>query len=305
MIIERKRTMQSSFEKSVIKEVFIDVLAVLKIMKHCNGKLPHLVNGILYGIENGDTLDISFVHPFVESKASEDSEEDNEFQAKLLQQNCPDSVRSGWYQSLHLGDIFTSEVVSCQFSYQTIEESSINSILIVYDPFQSTRGNIVMKAFRLSSKYIAMKKLNKMEYFHPRDVFEEIPLQIKSVGYSSLFLRGLEDTHRSQIGYSFSSTSMSTSNAEIERLMELLSNHLDEVTKEQNGILSFSKTQRTQLKNYKKKDMEEAERLKSLTTGLQNALLDIGQLNLYCDQMNHLVNANSENLIVTNNIRTL
>ena len=51
-----------------IKEVIIDGLAVLKIVKHCNESMPTFVAGSLLGLDTDGKLEITYSYSFQQPK---------------------------------------------------------------------------------------------------------------------------------------------------------------------------------------------------------------------------------------------
>ena len=51
-----------------IKEVIIDGLAVLKIVKHCSESMPTLVAGSLLGLDTNGKLEITYSYSFPQPK---------------------------------------------------------------------------------------------------------------------------------------------------------------------------------------------------------------------------------------------
>ena len=54
-----------------VREVVIDGLAVLKIVKHCNENLPTMVAGSLLGLDVDGVLDVTYAYPFPAAKSGE------------------------------------------------------------------------------------------------------------------------------------------------------------------------------------------------------------------------------------------
>ncbi len=100
----------------------------------------------------------------------------------------------GWYTSMYLGTICTNDIVQYQYNYQSSEELSENSVVIMYDPIVSTKGVLVLKAFRLSKTFLEMKRSKSNQFIRPSEILEELPLKIRNVGHVSAFLRCIQDT---------------------------------------------------------------------------------------------------------------
>ena len=50
---------------------------------------------------------------------------------KMLRDVNVDNNCVGWYQSMYLGTMYTPDVISCQYSYQSAEELFDNTIAIM------------------------------------------------------------------------------------------------------------------------------------------------------------------------------
>ena len=213
-----------STQSIAIKEVIIDGLAILKIIKHCNDNFPTLVAGSLLGLDIKNTLEVTYTYPFpiIQSKSEQqqqqaqlDSNEnpitttatdrdDNtyidggEYQyemLKMLSKMNYDNNCIGWYTSCYYNSIYNMETISTQFTYQSAEELTENCVLIMYDPILSIKNNnVIIKAYRLSDLFIEMRKNKLNEYIKPTDILVEIPILIKNSGHIAAYLMYLNDT---------------------------------------------------------------------------------------------------------------
>lgn len=95
---------------------------------------------------------------------------------------------------MYMGTICTNDIVAYQYSYQSSEELSENCVAIMYDPILSTKGMLVIKAFRLSKAFLDLKKYKSNQFIRPSEILEELPLKIRNIGHISAFLRCIEDT---------------------------------------------------------------------------------------------------------------
>ena len=58
----------------------------------------------------------------------------------------------GWYQSTYLGTYSNAMFIETQFNHQ--DTIGNNAVVLVYDPLQTTRGNLCLKAFRLTQAFM-------------------------------------------------------------------------------------------------------------------------------------------------------
>ncbi len=319
-----------------VREVIIDGLAVLKIVKHCNDNLPTMVAGSLLGLDVDGALEITYSYSFPGAKTEGDaavegvSELDGgEYQIEMMRMLRDVNVDNncvGWYQSMYLGTMCTNDVVNYQYSYQSSEELSENSIVIMYDPIQSRKGTLVMKAFRLTEKFMELKRNKVNKFIPPADILEEIPLKIKNIGYVSAFLRCLQDSHRNELDCEFEALSLANGEAHTEKHLDLLSNAVDEILNEQQEYQKYasssSKTRQEHIRwlNKRLQDNAEAreignpEESTSLkTSGLRplpdapqrtDHLLMLGQLDRYCQQVNEHVDVSIHKLLLTTQLNS-
>lgn len=185
-----------------INAVHIDGLAVLKIVKHCQESLPNLVAGTLLGLDiNSNILEITHAfpnpepaksnHPTTDTLDDENNTTTNIASTvdgvdyslemlKMLREVNVDNNCVGFYQSISLGTFNTAKLVEELFTYQADVTDLQVAVLILFDPIQSTRGNLVLKCLRLTNEAIDMLKAGKNSYLDPTCIFEELPINIQN-----------------------------------------------------------------------------------------------------------------------------
>lgn len=304
-----------------VREVHIDGVAVMKIMKHCNENLPTMVAGSILGIDVDGILEVTYSYPFPAPKVHTDNAAADEGEAvdemdsteyqiemmKMLRDVNMDNNCVGWYQSAFMETIHTNDVISYQYSYQCSDELSDNSVVIMYDPIQSRKGQLVLKAFRLSEEFIRLKRDKINAFIKPSNILQELPVRIKNDAHISAFLRCFEDSHRQEIDCSFDPLSMATSDMYLEKRMELVNGWMDDLVQEQQKFQAHTKNvakPRTEHIRWLNKTIQEnVDRreagdpllpLSFESSGLRpvpeapsrvEPLLLIGQLDRYCDQI--------------------
>ena len=317
-----------------VREVHIDGIAALKIMKHCNESLPTMVAGSLLGIDMDGILEVTYCYPFPAPRIQ--SEEDHEVMEevdsteyqiemmKMLRDVNMDNNCVGWYQSTFMGTIHTNDVVGYQYTYQSSEDLSDNSVLIVYDPVRTKKGNLSMKAFRLSEEFMQLRRDKVNSFIKPGAILEEIPLRIKNSGFVSGYLRCLQDSHKAELDCDFEPLSMSAGETYLERHMELMSSWVDDLVQEQQKLQQYTKvlakprmehirwlTKRLQENEYRRESGEELLPVNLESSGLRplpeapprtEPLLMIGQLDRYCAQVNSDSIATSKKLFLASQL---
>lgn len=328
---------------SPITSVVLDGLALMKIVKHCNDSLPSMVAGSLLGIDVNGVVEVTYAYPYPSSKDKDrkdrdgesggaDDSDDVQYQIDMMKMLGAVNVENnvvGWYQSMYLGTIYTNEVIEFQHSFQVSEElaHAANSIVIMYDPAQSKKGSLVIKAYRLTDRFLALKRSRSNEFIKPSDIFDELPVKIRSVGHVSAFVRCLKDSHREELDCSFDSLTLSGADSQTEKHLELMATWLDDIVGEQQRFQQHAK-QSTRFRNehvrwYEKRKRENQERhkdgqallpLKFDESGLKPVpeapprlenLLSIGQLDRYCSQLNEHVDGTLNKLLVTSQIASI
>ena len=317
-----------------VREVQIDGLAVLKIVKHCDENLPTMVAGSLLGLDVNGVLEVTYAYPFPaptksgETDGSAEAELDGgEYQIemmRMLRDVHVDNNCVGWYQSMFMGTMSTHEVVDSQYSYQSSEELSDNCVVIMYDAIQSKKGHLVLKAYHLSDEYLQFRRNRINEFIKPNDILVELPLKIKNCGHVSAFLRCLQDSHKNEIDCDFDPLSMAGGEPAMEKHLDLMSNWMDELMDEQRRFQQYSKNSvkprqdhirwinKRVSENKERREMGEHELpLNFDQSGLKpmpeapprvEPLLMVGQLDRYCNQINEHVDNSFHKLIMASQL---
>jgi len=260
--------------ESRVSRVHIDGLAVLKIVKHCQESLPSMVTGSLLGLEAGDgVLEITHAFPFPdgkdssgdlaavkdagggdEEKASGVDEEaaaaldGHEFQLemmKMLREVNVDNNCVGWYQSMYLGSYSTAALLESQLNYQT--ELSANAVVVLYDPMQTSHGELTLRCYRLTDEAVEMKRSGVNTYIDPRGVFESIPVTLTNPGLVKALLRDVSDARSTSApgGMGDGDTSFDrldlSSGPYLEKHMSFLCTWVDDLSAEQNKFQYYTR----------------------------------------------------------------
>jgi translation initiation factor 3 subunit H len=319
-----------------VREVVIDGLAVMKIVKHCNENLPTMVAGSLLGLDVNGVLEVTYAYPFpAANKGDADGDsgvedlDGGEYQIemmKMLRDINVDNNCVGWYQSMYLGTLNTNDVVDSQYNYQAAEELSDNCVVIMYDPIQSQKGALVIKAYHLSDKFMDMRRNKINDFIRPSEILVEIPLRIKNSGHISAFLRCLKDSHAKELDCSFEALSLSSGDTYMERHLDLIGNWLDELLEEQRKFHSYSnrsaKPRQDHVRWLNKRVQDNIERrengdvpleLSFFKSGLKplpdapprtESALMLGQVERYCKQVNEHIDESFHKLAVTSQINS-
>ncbi|KAJ1623804.1 hypothetical protein T492DRAFT_1052308 [Pavlovales sp. CCMP2436] len=240
-----------------VEVVELDGLVLLKIIRHCKESLPSFVTGQLLGLDIGRVLEVTNCFPFpsrddAEYGAAEDDKDGAEYQLEMmrcLRNVNVDNNTVGWYQSTHLGSYITESCLEHQFHYQ---ENIRNCVVLVFDPMQSTIGNLHLKAFRLTDEFMA---LYREKQFTPdalsaakvssTNVFQELPIKLHNSQVVMALLLELEEEEEAVIETQAASFEM-TSGPFLEKHVELLIDSMDELSNESYKLQFYERNMQRQ-----------------------------------------------------------
>mmetsp|Transcript_34817 Transcript_34817/g.55920 ORF Transcript_34817/g.55920 Transcript_34817/m.55920 type:complete len:312 (-) Transcript_34817:150-1085(-) len=235
-----------------IKQVEIDALVILQIMKHCRQHVPHPVTGQLLGLDVDDTLQVTHCFGYVQKNSEEagqhTADDGEQYQMEMLRRLREVNVDSntvGWYQTTHLGQFFSDTVIQTQYEYQI---QIPRTILLVYDPLQSAIGKPSFKAFRLTPEFMAKHteardaNSSALNDFNSADMFMEIPISINSPVIVESFL--LDWCISDPIGTTTQLDTLDVENqAFVEKNVQLLISSLQDLAEEQNKLQMHERNQ--------------------------------------------------------------
>ncbi|XP_040586257.1 eukaryotic translation initiation factor 3 subunit H isoform X2 [Mesocricetus auratus] len=186
---------------SAVKQVQIDGLVVLKIIKHYQeeGQGTEVVQGVLLGLVVEDRLEITNCFPFPQHTEDDADFDEVQYQMEMmrsLRHVNIDHLHVGWYQSTYYGSFVTRALLDSQFSYQhAIEES----VVLIYDPIKTAQGSLSLKAYRLTPKLMEVCKEKdfspealKKASINFEHMFEEVPIVIKNSHLINVLMWELE-----------------------------------------------------------------------------------------------------------------
>ena len=288
-----------------------------------------MVTGSLLGlaVENG-VLEITHAFPLpTEGKSHSsggDTDDDaaglegHEFQLemmRMLQEVNIDNNCVGWYQSMYLGIFSTSALLENQLNYQT--ELSPNAVVILYDPMQTSHGNMVLKCYRLTDECVRIREEGENIFIDPKNIFEEIPVKLTNPGLAQALLVDIADgayvdpvtgesgLYDATVDTTFDRLDLST-NPYLEKHLEDMSGWVDDLAAEQHKFQYYSRqlarggADRFKNKRGPKKDYDDAEGWASSDAPRRmESLLISNQLSNYCDQVDKYASGGLSKLFVT------
>ncbi|CAB9524902.1 factor 3 subunit H [Seminavis robusta] len=322
-----------------VKEVNIEGLALLKIVKHCHDCLPQMVTGSLLGLVENGVLEVTHAFAFPETRNRDknmenDSDdvagglEGHEYQLemmRMLREVNVDNNCVGWYQSMYLGIYSTTALLENQFSYQT--DLSANAIVVLYDPMQTAHGNLTLKCYRLTDACLEYKKQGKNTYIDPNNIFEPVPVKLTNPGLVRALLADMVVTDGSASGdllynvttggasltvnadTTFDRLDLST-NPYLEKHLEYLCTWVDELAAEQQKFQYYTRqlnqrggNRNNNNNNNKKEEVDDSEGWASSSAPKRmESLLVSNQIRSYCNQMDKFAGGSLGKLFLTSGL---
>jgi len=164
--------------------VQLDGLVLLKIINHSKESMPDVVSGQLLGLDVDQKLEVTNCFPFPSGHSEADGDAYQLEMMRHLRTVNVDNNTVGWYQSAYMGTFFDQGLLDAQYTYQ---KHIPNSVVVVYDPFQTSKGRLVLKAYRLSDAFMSVyhpsssrfsfDDLNKLGV-ESNEIFEQIPIKV-------------------------------------------------------------------------------------------------------------------------------
>lgn len=339
-------------QQEAIHAVHIDGLAVLKIVKHCQESLPNLVAGTLLGLDiQGGILEITYAFPNPEpvksNPASDDDNNNNNLNIashvdgvdyslemlKMLREVNVDNNCVGFYQSISLGTFNTAKLVEELFTYQADVTDLQVAVLILFDPIQTTRGNLALKCLRLTTEAIEMLKSGNNAYLDPQHIFEELPIHIQNPSLVKALLHNVStglynadsdndeeqntqdnvDGHTSdpiyQADTTFDRLDLST-NPYLEKQLEFMCTWVDDLAAEQSKFQYYMRgLARANDRRFDKRSHANKEKLNAEEAWASHdaprrleSLLISNQIRTYCDQLEQFADGGLGKLFVVDGL---
>lgn len=233
-----------------------------------------MVTGSLLGLETGDgTLEITHAFSFPTSDGDDDYQLE---MMRMLREVNVDNNCVGWYQSMYLGSYSTSSLLESQLQYQT--DLSPNAVVLLYDPMQTTHGNLMLKCLRLTDECIALKKSGKNTFLDSNAIFEQVPVEFANPG----LVRALLADITPKVDTSLDRLDLST-NPYLEKHLEFLCSWVDDLAAEQVKFQYYTRNTRGRASQQRKDNSEVPKRMESL--------LIANQIHTYCDQVDKFTGA--------------
>ena len=272
---------------TVVDQVVVDGLAVLKIVKHCREGLPNLVSGALLGLDQRGVLEITHSFPGISTASADggpaaeaNAEDDQQYQLDMmtsLREVNVDNNRVGGYQSMFYGNFNNFQIVE---ALQQYHENIPNSIVLLYDPIQTANGSLTLRAFRLSDKFLNLSKrgdAGSIDFIPPSEILEELPIKIRNPGLINALLFDMK--RNASLSCDFERLDLST-NPYLEKNLEYLCGWVDDLSEEQYKYKNVLQPKRADDWRRKQGDFDNKEAPDRLLS-----LLLSNQISQYCSQI--------------------
>ncbi|KAK3361207.1 hypothetical protein B0T24DRAFT_117824 [Lasiosphaeria ovina] len=194
-----------------IKSALIEALVVMKIVKHCSSQFPTTATGSIVGMDSNGVLEITNAFPFPTIDVSTTDSHQNDAsslaaaapraKANIVYQNemikhlkevNVDANNVGWYTSATMGNFINLSFVENQYHYQRENDKTV---ALVHDVSRSSQGALSLRAFKLSTEFMAAYKeakfttesLQKSKLTF-KDIVVEVPIVVHNSHLLTSFL---------------------------------------------------------------------------------------------------------------------
>jgi translation initiation factor 3 subunit H len=280
-----------------IKDVYVDAMVVLKIIKHAHEETTDAAQGGLLGMVKDSALEVTNCFPFPNQNKPENLDLDFEqYQTDIirnLRRVNSDYLQVGFYDSS-----FNRSLAQSMVPYQLsgVEES----IALVYDQSLAMQGYISLKAYRLTPA--ALENLKIEDYFSPdnakqanlnfESLLEELPVIFRNSHLvNSLLCEIDEQTRLSSKSNTFLDLG---SSGNLERQLRSLIDCVDEYATDAMRYTNYQKQIQRQQSRRNPRDLnrrndgydEDIDRMtKVFSQSRRSALINASQINNQCDNI--------------------
>ena len=309
--------------------VDISGLALLQITKHCTESMPNLATGMLLGMEKNGILEVTF--SFRTSNNNSDSDSDrtlnkgnkinpikySEDMLKHLRDVNVDNNNMGFYRSSQgLGGFIDKQFVEEMVGYHRAIK---NSFVLVFDPWFSQKGSLMLKAYRLREEFyrVYQTQIFTQATFNSlgqSTILEEIPINISNSPLASIFLYDLQDGIGEGVDCDFERLNLSA-NDSLEKQLTFMSACVEDLVKEQDNIAMQQKRINGKKRELARKQAEHAARqAANLQTQIAptetirppnrlQSLLVSSRINNYCQQINQFTDDSFTRLFLASSVQ--
>lgn len=278
------------FGRNKSKPVEVDALVLIKIMRHCRDYFPTPVNGLLLGLDQSDTLEVTDCFGLQNKQdlwnqlfrqrtnAKEVDEkvhiEDHRYQMKMLEQlnvvNA-DCCNVGWYQTLQFNDLKDPSIVDGLCEHQALIH---DAICIGFDPQLAYLGAEAFKAFRVTDEVLKCRKeengdASVYNRLKGKEILVEAPLYVRnSLLVQSFLYDWMCSSKTLQDAGEFTALEEGDRGDYVQKSLGFIVGCLDDLQQEQEKLMKYQKESVRQYQ--KQKELAERRRLENEQRRLRN-----------------------------------
>ena len=311
--------------------VEISGLALLQITKHCQEAMPNNASGMLLGMEKGGVLQVtySFPTPNTDNRNGGDGALNTgaaavnpvkyqEDMLKNLRDVNVDNNNMGFYRSTQgLGGFIDKQFVESMIEYY---RAIRNSFVLVFDPWFSQKGSLILKAYRLREEFYKVYETQNFTQatfnaLGQSTILEEIPIVIANSPLASVFLWDLKESYgEDAVDCDFERLNLSA-NDSLEQQLTFMSGCVEDLVNEQANIAVQQKRINGKKRELARKRAEqEARRAANLSTVIKpeevirppnrlQSLLVSSRINNYCQQINAFTDDSFTRLFLASSVQ--
>jgi len=239
----------------------------MKIIKQCRDFFPSPSSGHLLGLDVNGVLQITHSYPLPSSQdelpqgANLEAERRRQqaLWIKTLSEVNVDNNVVGWYQSAYLGSFMNTRVVDGLIAAGQNQMLHEKAVLIIHgilfplgeftdeDVSRSTSGPVSLRAFRLTSSFLAAHKDGKFTVdslaqhnLTHRDILEELPVEVHNSHLVTSLLYTVESPSKTTLAPNFDVLDLSV-DPYLEKNLEYLIEGMEEWSYEQGNLQYYQR----------------------------------------------------------------
>jgi translation initiation factor 3 subunit H len=314
-------------------------LTLLQITKHCQESMPDIASGVVLGMERAGVLEVTHSFPTPDTGKSDarntdgDSELPSSSKAadkvdvpkytmdmlKQLRDVNVDNNNMGWYRSSQgLGGFLDRKFVEAMMVYY---RDNAASFVIVFDPWFSRKGSLLLKAFRLRPEFYRAYSAQRFtqatfDALGQSTILEEIPIKVTNSPLANVFLWDLNETLGDAIDCDFDRLNLGANDV-LEKQLGFMSSCVDQLVDDQQRIRDQQRKNRGRRRelNRKRAEMEARQRANLAVTPQELAankirppnrlqsLLMSSCINNYCQQINQFTDDSFTRLFLASSVQ--
>lgn len=168
--------------ESPLREVQVEALVVMRIVKHSTTAFPTTATGCLVGMDIGSQLQVTNCFPYPAAVPEASTQQDQYYRdntndlaqqapraksnvayqnemIKYLREVNVDAQAVGWYMSCSMGGFVNNNFIENQSFFQRATDEK--TVALVFDVSKSSQGSLSMHAYRLSPSFMAAYREGK------------------------------------------------------------------------------------------------------------------------------------------------